>query len=61
MNLLRFLLRRLAFSVALVLGVSAIVFFLVNAIGNPVAMLLADQPGVSTDAVNALLALLPSR
>lgn len=53
---LAFLARRLAFAVALVLGVSAIVFFLVNAIGNPIAMLVAGQPNATEDQIAALTA-----
>ena len=53
---LRFLARRLAFAAVLVLGVSAIVFFLVNAIGNPIAMLVAGQPNATEDQIAALTA-----
>lgn len=51
---LRFLAWRLGFAAVLVLGVSAIVFFLVNAIGNPIAMLVAGQPNVTEDQITAL-------
>lgn len=50
------MLRRLAFALALVLGTSAVVFFLVNALGSPVDMLMADRPGVTDEALNALKA-----
>ncbi len=50
------MMRRLAFAAALVIGVSAIVFFLINAIGSPVDMLMADRPGVTDEALNALKA-----
>ena len=53
---LRFLLRRLVFAAVLVIGVSAVVFFLVNAIGNPIAMLLAGQPNATEDQVAQLTA-----
>lgn len=52
----RFLVRRLLFAAVLVLGVSAIVFFLVNAIGNPIAMLIAGQPNATEDQIQALTA-----
>jgi len=55
-GILRYLARRLAFAAALVLGVSAIVFFLINAIGSPVDMLMADRPGVTDEALAALKA-----
>jgi len=52
----RFIARRLAFGVVLVAGVSAIVFFLVNAIGNPIAMLIAGQPNATEEQINQLTA-----
>ncbi|MBV9784549.1 MAG: ABC transporter permease [Acidisphaera sp.] len=54
MGILRFILRRLMFAVVLIVGVSAIIFFLVNAIGNPVAMLAASQPNATEDSVAEL-------
>jgi ABC-type dipeptide/oligopeptide/nickel transport system permease component len=51
---LRFLLRRLAFSAALILGVSFILFALINAIGNPIQILLSETPGVSEEMIAAL-------
>lgn len=56
MGIVRYLIRRLVFSIALVLGVSAIVFFLINAIGSPVDMLMADRPGVTDEAIRSLKA-----
>lgn len=53
---LRFLLRRTAFAAALVTGVSAIVLFLVNAVGNPIAMLIARQPNALDDQIAQLTA-----
>ena len=40
----------------LVFGVSAIIFFLLNAIGNPIDMLMADNPGVTDEALAAVKA-----
>ena len=54
MGALRFILRRLAFSAVLILGVSFILFALINAIGNPIQILLADTPGMSDEMVAAL-------
>jgi peptide/nickel transport system permease protein len=48
--------RRLLFALALLAGVSAIIFFLINAVGNPVDMLMADRPGVTDEAIAALKA-----
>ena len=48
--------RRLVFAVVLVLGVSAIIFFLINSIGSPIDMLMADRPGVTDQAIAALKA-----
>ena len=53
---LRYLLRRLIFAFALVVGVSAIVFFLINAVGNPIAMLVAGQPSATEDQIAQLTA-----
>jgi peptide/nickel transport system permease protein len=50
----RFLLRRLAFSAVLILGVSFILFALINAIGNPIQILLAETPGVSDEMIATL-------
>ena len=54
MGALRFLLRRLAFSAVLILGVSFILFALINAIGNPIQILLSETPSVSEEMVAAL-------
>jgi len=51
---LRFILRRLAFSAVLILGVSFILFALINAIGNPIEIMLAETPGVSVEMIAAL-------
>jgi len=51
---LRFLLRRLAFSAVLIVGVSFILFALINAIGNPIQILLSETPGVSEEMIAAL-------
>jgi ABC-type dipeptide/oligopeptide/nickel transport system permease component len=50
----RFICRRLAFSAVLILGVSFILFALINAIGNPIQILLAETPGVSDEMIAAL-------
>lgn len=55
-GILRYLIRRLLFSMLLVLGVSAIIFFLLNAIGNPVDVLMADNPGITDQALAAVKA-----
>ena len=51
MGILRYIVRRLLFSLVLVLGVSAIIFFLVNAIGNPIEILLAERPGITPEII----------
>ena len=56
MGILRYMARRLVFALALLLGVSAIIFFLINAVGNPIDMLMADRPGVTDQAIAALKA-----
>ena len=51
---LRFIARRLVFSAVLVLGVSLVLFALINAIGNPIEILLAETPGVTEDTIAAV-------
>jgi ABC-type dipeptide/oligopeptide/nickel transport system permease component len=50
----RYLVRRILFSVGLVLGVSVILFTLINAIGNPIEILLAERPGISDEMVASM-------
>jgi peptide/nickel transport system permease protein len=54
MGALRYLARRLAFSAVLILGVSLLLFALINAIGNPIEVLLAERPGVTDEVVAAI-------
>jgi len=51
MAIVRYIFRRLMFSVVLLLGVSAIIFFLVNAIGNPIEILLSERPGITPEII----------
>jgi peptide/nickel transport system permease protein len=50
----RYIARRLAFSAVLILGVSFILFALINAIGNPIEILLAERPGVTEEVIAAV-------
>ena len=50
----RYLVRRLIFSAVLVLGVSVILFALINAIGNPIEILLAERPGISDEMIASM-------
>jgi ABC-type dipeptide/oligopeptide/nickel transport system permease component len=52
--MLRYIVRRLIFSAALILGVSVLLFALISAIGNPVQVLMAETPGIDPAAVAAL-------
>lgn len=52
MGILRYIIRRLLFSIVLVLGVSAIIFFTINAIGNPIEILLAERPGITPEIID---------
>lgn len=54
MGAARFIGRRLLFSAVLVVGVSFILFALINAIGNPIQILLAETPGATDEMVAAL-------
>jgi|TARA_R100000049_G_C1948556_1_gene94837 peptide/nickel transport system permease protein len=52
----QFIIRRLVFSIFLLFGVSVIVFALVNAVGNPIEILLAERPGISQQAIDQMTA-----
>lgn len=54
MDALRFIARRAAFSATLILGVSFVLFALINAIGNPVEIMLAEMPGVTDETIAAI-------
>lgn len=54
MDAVRFILRRLVFSAVLILGVSFILFALINSIGNPIQILMGETPGVTDEMVAAL-------
>ncbi len=51
MGTLRYVLRRLFFCACLVIGVSLILFTLINAIGNPIEILLAERPGITDEII----------
>jgi ABC-type dipeptide/oligopeptide/nickel transport system permease component len=51
MGIVRFIIRRLIFMVVLVFGVSILIFFMINAIGNPIDILLAERPGISPEVI----------
>ncbi len=54
MGILRYIIRRLLLSVLMLIGVSAIVFSLINAIGNPIDLLLAERPGVTQEVIDSI-------
>jgi len=54
MGSLRYIARRLTFSLCLILGVSVILFALINAIGNPIEILLAERPGITDEMIAAV-------
>ena len=54
MGALRFLARRILFSAVLILAVSFVLFALINAIGNPVEIMLAEMPGVTDETIAAI-------
>jgi ABC-type dipeptide/oligopeptide/nickel transport system permease component len=54
MGAFRFIARRAAFAVALILAVSFVLFGLINAIGNPVEIMLAEMPGVTDETIAAI-------
>ena len=51
MRLTIYIVRRLLFALLLMLGVSLIIFFLVNAIGDPIELMMAETPGVSAETI----------
>ncbi len=53
-GVVRYLARRLAFSGVLLLGVSFMLFGMINAIGNPIEILMAETPGVSDETIAAV-------
>ncbi|MBI4012427.1 MAG: ABC transporter permease [Candidatus Rokubacteria bacterium] len=54
MGIVRFIVRRLIFMVVLIIGVSAIIFFMINAIGNPIEILLAERPGITPEVIESV-------
>ncbi|MDJ0391271.1 ABC transporter permease [Roseomonas sp. E05] len=56
MGTFRYIARRLIFSACLILGVSIILFALINAIGNPVEILLAERPGITDEIIQQVTA-----
>lgn len=54
MGSLRYIARRLIFSLCLIIGVSIILFTLINTIGNPVEILLAERPGITEEMIAAV-------
>ena len=52
MGILRFIIRRLIFMVFLVLGVTIIIFFMINAIGDPIDILMAERPGITQEIID---------
>lgn len=54
MGALRFIFRRVVFSVVLILVVSFALFVLINAIGNPIEIMLAEMPGVTDETIAAI-------
>jgi peptide/nickel transport system permease protein len=52
--MIRYIIRRLAFSLVLIFGVSVLLFALINAIGNPIDILMAATPGIGPDTIAAL-------
>ncbi len=52
MGILRFIIRRLIFMVFLVLGVTIMIFFMINAIGDPIEILLAERPGITQEVID---------
>jgi ABC-type dipeptide/oligopeptide/nickel transport system permease component len=54
MGTARYITRRLIFALFLIIGVSIILFALINAIGNPIEILLAERPGMTDEVIAAV-------
>jgi peptide/nickel transport system permease protein len=54
MKIATFLLRRLIFACVLMLGVSAAIFFLVNSIGDPIELMMAETPGITGEVIDRM-------
>lgn len=52
----RYILRRLIYAAIMMLCTSAVIFFLINSLGNPVELMLAETPGVSQETVDLISA-----
>jgi len=50
----RYIARRLIFSLCLIVGVSVILFAMINAIGNPIEILLAERPGITDEIIESV-------
>jgi ABC-type dipeptide/oligopeptide/nickel transport system permease component len=50
----RYIARRAIFSACLILGVSIILFAMINAIGNPIEILLAERPGITDEIIESI-------
>ena len=48
----RFIIRRLIFMVFLVVGVTIIIFFMINVIGDPIELLMAERPGITQEVID---------
>lgn len=54
MGTARYIIRRLIFSAFLIIGVSIILFAMINAIGNPIEILLAERPGITDEIIESI-------
>lgn len=51
MEIVRYILRRLVYAAIMMLCTSAVIFFLINALGNPVELMLAETPGANREMI----------
>lgn len=51
MDILYYIIRRLLYAAVMMTCTSIVIFLLINSLGNPVALMLADTPGVSAETV----------
>jgi peptide/nickel transport system permease protein len=56
MDTVRYIIRRLIYAAIMMLCTSALIFFLINMLGNPVQLMLAETPGISQSTIDMISA-----
>jgi peptide/nickel transport system permease protein len=56
MEIVRYIIRRLLYAAIMMLCTSAMIFFLINMLGNPIELMLAETPGMSQETIRLISA-----